>query len=228
MYLRLIGHAVDRAMSSLVRLRADRNRLGGGAMASSEFGWQLLPTPLLRSLKRELGLDGDPAVALAEWYGEVPGEDFVKDAWPVLRDRWLGRTRPARQTVVDALRSRRVGDLSIAVRSAAGQMEYLRSCRNSTGLRTTVLETFLHDVSRNGEGAADGTSAEALSRPHRRTANDTGETAEPSTAPWASYTAYLAGALRALSANQFLISTCTTDPASSSSPQMGPRACGQS
>jgi hypothetical protein len=172
----------------------------GRNMTGSTFDWQLVPSSLLRSFKRELGLEGDPATALKDWYGEVPGDEFAKDAWPVLRDRWLGKNRYPREAVVNELRSRRVGDLSVPVRSAAGQMAYLRSCRNSAGLRTAVLETFLTDMIENGDPG-----------PERDTATTDRPTAVPAAAGesaatrWGAYAAALAGALRSLESEQFLI-----------------------
>ena len=48
----------------------------------SEFSWELLPKPLLRSLKTALELTGDPAAALRKEFGARPGDEFVKIAWP--------------------------------------------------------------------------------------------------------------------------------------------------
>ena len=107
-------------------------------MARKTFSWGNLPSPLLRALQEDLALDGDAAAALRAAYGSRPSPDFVRAAWVTLRDRWLQRDRRARLAVVDDLRQRRLGDLSIKVTNASGQMQYLRSCRNSAALRDVV------------------------------------------------------------------------------------------
>ncbi|MGI8722650.1 MAG: T3SS (YopN, CesT) and YbjN peptide-binding chaperone 1 [Geodermatophilaceae bacterium] len=106
------------------------------------FGWEQLPSVLTRRLARELQLEGEPAAALRTSYGARPGEDFIRDAWPILRDEWLAKDGPARRSVVTLLRERRLGDTTLPVRNRKEQRDYLASCRNSSALRQVVLEQF--------------------------------------------------------------------------------------
>jgi len=106
------------------------------------FRWEQLPSVLTRRLARELQLDGEPAAALRTSYGARPDEDFVRDAWPVLRAEWLAKDGPARRSVVAQLRERRLGDPDLPVNNRQGQLRYLASCRNSSTLRQVVLEGF--------------------------------------------------------------------------------------
>jgi len=106
------------------------------------FRWEQLPSRLTRRLARDLQLDGEPPVALRKAYGARPGEDFVRDAWPLLRDEWLAKDGPARRSVVTLLRERRLGDTTLPVRNQQEQRDYLASCRNSSALRQVVLEQF--------------------------------------------------------------------------------------
>ena len=101
-------------------------------MPRYKFKWENLPKPLLRGLKSDLGLEGEPADVLRATYGARPSNDFVRDAWPTLLDKWLGHDRSARVAIVSELRERQLGDMSIGVKNAAGQMDYLRTCKNSS------------------------------------------------------------------------------------------------
>ena len=84
---------------------------------------------------------------LATKFGEPPTEMFVDELWPVLRDRWLA-TRPAsRNRVVAELRKSGLGDTAIKISTKTGQMEYLRSCRQSGRLKAIVLAAFLDEGS---------------------------------------------------------------------------------
>jgi hypothetical protein len=112
------------------------------------FDWSTVPTRLATELARELALEdvarrGGPARALRATFGPVPGVDFVRIAWPVLRDRWLISDDDARADVVTRLRAAAQGDHDTPPRSAAAQQSYLRSCRNTGRLRQLVLERFL-------------------------------------------------------------------------------------
>jgi hypothetical protein len=111
-------------------------------MPRYRFSWASLPPSLLR----ELGLDLDilpPAdEALRARYGARPEPDFVRDAWPTLLDAWLGRDRRSREWVIEALQARHIGVATAPLRSAADQMEYLRSCPNSSALREVVVAIF--------------------------------------------------------------------------------------
>ena len=111
-------------------------------MPRYRFRWEQLPGRLTRRLASDLQLDGEPGTALRKAYGARPGEDFVRDAWPLLRDEWLAKDGAARRSVVTALRERRLGDPDLPVANRQEQLDYLRSCRNSATLRQVVLEEF--------------------------------------------------------------------------------------
>jgi len=106
------------------------------------FRWEQLPGGLTRRLARDLQLDGDPPSALRKAYGARPGEDFVRDAWTLLRDEWLAKNGPARRAVVTTLRERRLGDMALPIGNRQAQLDYLASCRNSSSLRQVVLDEF--------------------------------------------------------------------------------------
>ena len=112
-------------------------------MARYRFAWTNLPPAVLRALKRDLELEGDASAVLRKTYGARPGAAFVEDAWPTLREHWLTRDRVARSSVIASLRDRRLGDPSIATRSNAGQLDYLRSCRNAGTLREIVAKALV-------------------------------------------------------------------------------------
>jgi hypothetical protein len=109
------------------------------------FDWNAVPGPLLRRLTRELGLTGGPVQALSGAYGATPRAEFVRDAWPTLRDAWLARDTASRRLVVQQLRERGLGDATLPVGNREQQLAYLASCRNAGTLRQLVLTAF-HDL----------------------------------------------------------------------------------
>ncbi len=111
-------------------------------MPRYRFRWEQLPTRLTRRLARDLQLDGDSPVALRKAYGARPGEDFVRDAWPSLRDAWLAKDGPALRSITTLLRERRLGDMTMPVGNRQERLDYLGSCRNSSKLRQIVVEEF--------------------------------------------------------------------------------------
>jgi hypothetical protein len=112
-------------------------------MPRYRFRWELIPQPLLRRLTRELELAGDPVDALRREYGMRPKEEFIRQVWPVLRENWLTKDPYARSWVVDELREAKLGDYTSVKGTRASQLDYLRSCRNSSRLREAVLVAFL-------------------------------------------------------------------------------------
>ncbi len=115
-----------------------------GVVAKPRFDWSALPGGLLRQLEDDLAIGGpDVVLALARRFGSVPTEDFVRDAWPALRDRWIARDPVVRRSVVSALRARGVGSKTIQGNSARAEVAYLRSCRSSPSLRAIVLTHLL-------------------------------------------------------------------------------------
>jgi len=166
-------------------------------MARYRFAWSNLPPKLLRSLHRELKLEGDAADALRKAYGARPKVEFVHDSWPILRDSWLAQDSEARAGVIEALHHERLGNDDIPTRSKQGQLEYLRSCNNSGTLSDVVLPWLIK--------AGEPTSASAPA-------------ARPTKAParrrqaWNEYAKLVARILDALDAGQFLILTPADRP----------------
>ncbi len=111
-------------------------------MPRRRFDWNAVPGPVLRRLARELGLTGSPAAALAGAYGNDPRAEFVRDAWPALRDGWLAKDTPGRRRVVEELRDLGLGDSSLPIGNREQQLAYLASCRNAGSLRQVVLAAF--------------------------------------------------------------------------------------
>jgi hypothetical protein len=108
-------------------------------MARYRFNWENLPASLLRAIADGVGLEGPPAAALRDAYGARPRANFVADSWPILLSAWLPRAKEARQAIVDELQSRKLGVATGKLKTAADQIAYLQTCRNSTTLRETVL-----------------------------------------------------------------------------------------
>jgi hypothetical protein len=111
-------------------------------MPRYHFSWGNLPPGLLRQLGAALDLRPPVDEALRSAYGARPGPEFVRDTWPLLIDVWLARDRASREWVVEALLARHLGNQDLPVRSPAGQLEYLRSCRDSTAAREVVVAVF--------------------------------------------------------------------------------------
>jgi len=104
------------------------------------FKWTNLSPALLKVLCRDLlgeNLQSNPADALARKYGARPREDFVRAAWPILRESWLRVSKESRDWVVEALRQIRNEPEPLTRRDT--QMDYLRNLRNSANLRLIVL-----------------------------------------------------------------------------------------
>jgi len=112
------------------------------------FQWKNLSKGLSKELARSVGLRVSfAAVDLSAKFGELPTDALVEDLWPTLRERWLA-TRPAsRDRVVAELRKAGLGDASMKINSKTGQMEFLRSCRQSGRLKAIVLAAFLDEGS---------------------------------------------------------------------------------
>ena len=88
-------------------------------MPRYRFRWEIVPGWLTRRLARDLGLEGDPIAALRRRYGARPGEDFVRQTWPVLREVWLARDATMRRWVVEELYDAGLGDQSLPLRNRA-------------------------------------------------------------------------------------------------------------
>jgi hypothetical protein len=111
-------------------------------MPRYRFSWDNLPPGLLRQLGNDLRLRPPVDQALRERYGARPEQDFVRDAWPTLIKAWLETDDESRELVVDELQARGLGKARAPAVSAASQLYYLRSCRNSSALREAVAAIF--------------------------------------------------------------------------------------
>jgi Putative bacterial sensory transduction regulator len=111
-------------------------------MPRYRFSWDNLPPGLLRQLGSDLRLRPPVDQALRERYGARPEQNFVRDAWPTLIKAWLETDDESRELVVDELQARGLGKARAPAVSAASQLYYLRSCRNSSALREAVAAIF--------------------------------------------------------------------------------------
>jgi type I restriction enzyme M protein len=108
-----------------------------------KFAWTNLPQPLLKVLARDLNLgNGDPADLLRAEFGARPDDEFVRQAWATLLERWLPQVASARTSIVDRLREAGVGDGAYP-KSKQSQLDYLGSRRNARRLREIVLAEFV-------------------------------------------------------------------------------------
>lgn len=131
-------------------------------MSPTLFRWEHYADRLLRRIAGAIGLPAAAAPsALVERYGMVPGEEFIRDAWPVLLDAWLQVDRASAAVIAAQLRAQGPGDPAQTGTSAAALMQYLRGCDSSAALHRTVLAVFL------ATGAAP-TSAGAVGPRRRR------------------------------------------------------------
>lgn len=133
-------------------------------MHHDEFRWTNFSRGTLQELARASGLRVSHAAAdLKGRYGEPPAESFVAEVWPTLRDGWIRRTPEAREQLVQMLRKAGLGRTDIKVRSRAGQMDFLRSCRQSDLLRRELLRLFL-DAGRRSASTGFGPSDEPAAK----------------------------------------------------------------
>jgi hypothetical protein len=109
-------------------------------MPRFRFQWSNIETSILQSLIEELRLtdNGDPAQSLRGQYGAKPKEEFIKDAWNTLLEKWLVNDLAYASALADAARKTGLGDSSVT-----DDLGFLRSCRNTIGLRREVLKAFL-------------------------------------------------------------------------------------
>lgn len=117
-------------------------------MPRFKFQWSNIPAALLRDLAVGLGVSGEPAEALKQRFGPKPQAEFIKDAWPILLQKWLPTDTAARHELCHALRSRGLGKGEIR-----DNMSYLQSCNNSASLRNEALRLFMELGERSGAGA---------------------------------------------------------------------------
>lgn len=129
-----------------------------------DFTWRRVPPPLARDLAEHLGLGRRSVLEkLESAFPDGPNEDFVKQAWPVLLERWATRNPAVREHLSQRLHAKGLGDPSRLGTSAASRNAFLRSCRNASGLRRVVLTEFL---------ACFADSPTAVASAHRGPARD--------------------------------------------------------
>ena len=132
-------------------------------MPRYRFQWANLSPDLIHELATRLKLDGDAIEALKERYGSRPKAELVQDAWPILLDSWLSNDSNAANQIVAALKERGLGDIGIN-----DDITYLKSCRNTSGLREIVIEAFIAlgeaciDSGQKSSGSNAGTQIERL------------------------------------------------------------------
>ncbi|MCX6015085.1 MAG: hypothetical protein NT020_05790 [Chloroflexales bacterium] len=115
-------------------------------MPRFRFQWDNIDANLREILANILHLQGVDAAHFVNRFGKRPNQEFIQAAWPLLLDHWLLIDKNAAHRIAEALQMRQVGDASIS-----DDMIYLRSCRNSAGLRDLVLIEFIAlGTQRNG------------------------------------------------------------------------------
>ena len=172
-------------------------------MPRYRFDWAALPGGLLREVQRELGLTGpDPAAALKRAFGARPSDEFVKQAWGPLRERWIAKDPVVRKSVVSELRAKNLGRMETRVGTAKGEVVYLRSCRNSPTLRAVVLAHLL-----TGGEELRAPKVPAIEKANNRRSSPLG-----SSKAWASLADALAVTLAQLEVDQYLILSIRDKP----------------
>ena len=116
-------------------------------MPRFRFQWDNIDANLREILAKIFHLPGVDAVHFVTRFGKRPNQEFIQAAWPLLLDHWLVLDKNAAHRIAEALRMRHVGDTTIS-----DDMIYLRSCRNSAGLRDVALIEFIAFGERNEAG----------------------------------------------------------------------------
>ena len=109
-------------------------------MPRYRFSWSNLPNELLEEFRELLEIEEGEQVTefLSAAYGARPQEEFIEDTFDLLREVWLVSDVASREEIATTLRERELGDVSIV-----DDLEYLRSCRNTSNLRRVVLPVFI-------------------------------------------------------------------------------------
>jgi len=104
------------------------------------FDWDLLPSRLLHVVGDSLGLSRATAASdLAGSYGSRPTDEFVRQNWIVIRDRWLPLAGESRQALVVELWNLGIGFADDYPTGRDAEMAFIRSCSNARRLRETVV-----------------------------------------------------------------------------------------
>ena len=130
-------------------------------MPKYRFSWDAIPETVREELALAAGCQGpSPSEDLRRQYGARPKEEFVRDLWPTLREKWLARDDLAMSRVVESLRLEQLGKTE-----ELNPIEFLRSIRNSKTMRAIVLSEFLDlgDAQHQSDRPAPKTLAEMTS-----------------------------------------------------------------
>ena len=98
-----------------------------------------VPPEVLGALEDQLGTSESPVDALRRVYGARPKAEFIAEQWSVLLESWLPRAADSLEVIMGELRARNVGQADMKAETVEEQIEYLRTCRNTSGLRQVVL-----------------------------------------------------------------------------------------
>lgn len=102
--------------------------------------WSRIPAAVLFAIADEWGLEIDDVPAmLVGRFGTTPSLRFVRDTWPILRDRWLAGDSEVLHRVADELRVFGVGKYH----EPMADLDYLYTCSNARRLRDIVLSEIL-------------------------------------------------------------------------------------
>jgi hypothetical protein len=116
-------------------------------MPRFRFQWENIDANLREILAKAFQLPGVDAAHFVTRFGKRPNQEFIQTAWPLLLDHWLVMDINAAHRIAEAMQMRGVGDTTIS-----DDLSYLRSCRNSAGLRDVVLIEFIALGERNETG----------------------------------------------------------------------------
>jgi hypothetical protein len=116
-------------------------------MPRFRFQWDNIDANLREILAKAFQLPGVAAAQFVTRFGKRPNQEFIQTAWPLLLDHWLTLDQNAAHRIAEAMQMRGVGDTTIS-----DDLSYLRSCRNSAGLRDVVLIEFIALGERNETG----------------------------------------------------------------------------
>jgi len=112
-------------------------------MARYRFQWYNVAPELLAVLGEQFDASEPTAEAIRRAYGARPKLEFVAEQWPVLLESWLPHAPDSLESIVDELQARNVGQPDMRTSTPAERLEYLRTCRNTSGLRQVVLDEFI-------------------------------------------------------------------------------------
>jgi type I restriction enzyme M protein len=148
-----------------------------------KFRWENVPSTVLAALTvdQDVLVEAAP-VALRDWYGARPKEEFVRENWDLLRESWLSSDSVARKALVEQLWNLGVGEGEKFPKSKTAELDYLRSCRNAKRLREVVLDMFI-DLGERTQVVVPDVTASALNSTDGKHSGAAGETRVASVPP---------------------------------------------